>query len=436
MKEIAVGFSTGRIAPKHDFRIGEIPQNITRGRIKDNVILVDNLQGRTIEEFTNDEMQIYIDEYNAKQKRADRKIQTSYTEWHKNNGLFTQNAKSSEDIKFAYEAVWCYGNHEDLWHEYFNPETPEERKEALYKEAVLYYYKMLCEFQERYPHIRVLYSVVHADEENGSIHCHTCYQFRADYSRGLACQVCVSKALEQDGIEKIKKRGDAEEEGYQLSRLYKEFRQQVMNPELIRLGYEIKEEVHGREHISSDIYSEKMAEVSRREERVKNAEVLVDSLKAIEECEKAHIPNASLQVKTIPEKKMLGKVIEPEQKIMPTEVWESQKAFGDMQKEIKRAEEIKKKQDILLKQAIERTLTEEDKRILKENEQLKEQNQQQEYQIRRLEQEHEKTDKELKKLVYILERVVEFIKEYGLYYAFEKFIDTVKREFKGTERSR
>ena len=172
------------------------------------------------------------------------------------------------------------------------------------------------------------------------------------------------------------------------------------------------------------------------EERVKNAEVLVDSLKAIEECEKAHIPNASLQVKTIPEKKMLGKVIEPEQKLMPTEVWESQKAFGDMQKEIKRAEEIKRKQDILLKEAIEKTLTEEDKAIVEENERLVEQNQQQEYQIRRLKQEYEKTDKELKKLVYILERIIEFIKDYGLYYAFEKFIDTVKREFKGGERSR
>ena len=65
MKEIAVGFSTGKIAPKHDFRMGEIPQNINKSRIKDNVLLVDNLKGRTIEEFTNDEMQIYIDEYNG-----------------------------------------------------------------------------------------------------------------------------------------------------------------------------------------------------------------------------------------------------------------------------------------------------------------------------------------------------------------------------------
>lgn len=381
-------------------------------------------------------MQIYIDEYNAKQKRADRKIKTSYTEWHKNNGLFTQNAKTNEDIKFAYEAVWCYGNHEDLWHEYFDPSTPDERKEELYKEAVLYYYKMLNEFQKRYPHIRILYSVVHADEENGSIHCHCCYQFRAEYSRGLGCQVCVSKALEQDGIEKIKKRGEAEEEGYQLTRLYKEFRQQVMNPELRRMGYAIKEEIHGREHISSDVYAEKMAEVAKREERVKNAEMLVDSLKAIEECERAHMSNASMQVKTIPEKKVLGKVIEPEMKLMPTEVWESQKAFGDMQMEIKKVEEIKKKQDELLKKAIEKTLTQQDKEIVEENARLKEQNQKQEYQIRRLNQEYEKTQTELKKLVYIFNRVIEFIKDHGLQYAFDKLINTVKREFNGTERSR
>ena len=186
--------------------------------------------------------------------------------------------------------------------------------------------------------------------------------------------------------------------------------------------------------VVSDI--KKMTELSRREERVKNTEMLVDSMNAIEQYERAYIPNASEQVKTIPEKRILGKIVEPEQKLMPTEVWESQKAYGNMQMERQRVEAIKRKQDKLIQNAIEKTLSEQDKELAEENMRLKEQNEKQEFQIRRMNQEYEKNNKELQKLVYILERIVEFIKDHGLQYAFEEFIYTIKKEFRGIDRSR
>lgn len=412
MKAIGASFSTGKIAPIHDFRNGLIPNNVDKERIKDNVILIDNLHGRTIEQFTNDEMQKYIDQYNEKQKQKCRRIEVPYTEWHKSNGLYTQNAKTVEDIKFAYEAVLCYGNNEDLWNEYFNPLTSQERKQELYKEAIEYYDKTIKEIQNKYHHIRILYAVIHADEPNGSIHAHLTFQARAEYTRGLPCQVCISRALDQDGISKLENRSEAKEEGYQLSRLYKQVRHEIMNPELERLGYEIKEEEHDKEHIPSNIFTEKMTELDEREKQVQEQEYFKEELEQADEIERRPSYD-SKQVKHIKVKdSMFSEAYDAVQ--MPTNIFDSLRVSSDT-KDLKK--QIQKKideQNKIIKNAMESIKTGTDKQLEQENRELREKTEQQELKIRSLNQQLEKKDKMIIRLKDTIELIKGFIRNHSL----------------------
>ena len=97
--KIAASMSVGRLAPKHSLNIDgirTISKNVTPKLIKNDVILIDRLRSQdgkhlTIEEYTDQHFQPIIDQYNAKQRRKDRQIQTGYCEWHRGNGTLSQN---------------------------------------------------------------------------------------------------------------------------------------------------------------------------------------------------------------------------------------------------------------------------------------------------------------------------------------------------------
>ena len=128
--KIAASMSVGRLAPKHSLNIDNIrviSKNVTPKLIKNDVILIDRLKGQngkhmTIEEYTDQHFQPYIDQYNAKQRRKDRQIQTGYCEWHRGNGTLSQGKG-----ELAYEAVLQYGTHEDIGGEYYAATTSQER---------------------------------------------------------------------------------------------------------------------------------------------------------------------------------------------------------------------------------------------------------------------------------------------------------------------
>ena len=92
--KIAASMSVGRLAPKHSLNIDgirAISKNVTPSLIKNDVILVDQLRSQdgkhlTIEEYTDQHFQPYIDQYNSKQRRSDRQIKTGYCEWHRVKG--------------------------------------------------------------------------------------------------------------------------------------------------------------------------------------------------------------------------------------------------------------------------------------------------------------------------------------------------------------
>lgn len=257
--KIAASMSVGRLAPKHSLNIDNIrviSKNVTPKLIRDDVVILDRLRGQdgkhlTIEEYTDQHFQPYIDQYNSKQRRSDRQIKTGYCEWHRNNGNLSQGKG-----EIAYEAVLQYGTHEDIGGEYYAADTSPERKEALRQEYTQVYQKWTEDIQRDFPHLTILYAVIHFSEQEGTPHLHLCFQPEADSNRGIAKQVSIGKALAQDGIERIDTRAEAEQAGgFQLARFYQRFHHEYQNPTLQRLGYEIKEETHGLKHMEKDGYS-------------------------------------------------------------------------------------------------------------------------------------------------------------------------------------
>lgn len=266
--QVAASMSVGRLAPKHSLNIDgirAISKNVTPKLIRDDVVIIDHLRGQdgrhmTIEEYTDQHFQPYIDQYNAKQRRKDRQIQTGYCEWHGGNGTLSQGKG-----ELAYEAVLQYGTHEDIGGEYYSLNTSAERKAKLQEEFEAVYREWVEAIQRDYPHLSILYAVIHFSEVEGTPHLHVCFQPEADCTRGLAKQVSIGRALAQDGIERIDTRAEAEQAGgFQLARFYQRFHHEYQNPTLQRLGYEIKAETHGLKHMEKDGYAVVMADAQQK----------------------------------------------------------------------------------------------------------------------------------------------------------------------------
>ena len=265
--KVAASMSVGRLAPKHSLDIDgirAISPNVTPSLIKDDVVIIDRLRRpdgshMTIEEYTDQTFQPYIDQYNSKQRRKDRQIQTGYCEWHRSNGTLSQGKG-----ELAYEAVLQYGSHDDLGGEYYSPDTALERKAQLRAEFDGVYRQWVAALERDFPHMTLVFAVAHFSETEGTPHLHVCMQPQADCSRGLAKQVSIGRALAQDGIERLDSREEAKQAGgYQLARFYQRFHHEYQNPSLQRLGYEIKAEQHGLKHMEKDGYAVVMEQADK-----------------------------------------------------------------------------------------------------------------------------------------------------------------------------
>ena len=270
--KVAASMSVGRLAPKHSLDIDgirSISPNVTPSLIKDDIVFIDRLRRpdgshMTIEEYTDQTFQPYIDQYNSKQRRKDRQIQTGYCEWHRGNGTLSQGKG-----ELAYEAVLQYGSHDDLGGEYYSPDTSPERKAQLRAEFEGVYRQWVADLERDFPHMTLVFAVAHFSETEGTPHLHVCMQPQADCSRGLAKQVSIGRALAQDGIERLDSRAEAEQAGgYQLARFYQRFHHEYQNPTLQRLGYEIKAEQHGLRHMEKDGYSVVMEQATQEADKI------------------------------------------------------------------------------------------------------------------------------------------------------------------------
>lgn len=162
MKQATVSFVKGKGNINHNNR-KFLTDNIDRDRVKDNVIYVQ----KDLREFYKEIFQDEVDEYNSKQKRADRKIDSYYDKIEK-----------SKQENLFYEVVVQVGD-KDF----------SDKSSAM---GVLNDY--MIDFERRNPTLKVFNAVMHLDEETPHLHIDF-VPVAKGYKKGLSKRNSLSKAL-------------------------------------------------------------------------------------------------------------------------------------------------------------------------------------------------------------------------------------------------
>ena len=233
-----ISMSRGRTAIEHDLR-EYVPHNVDADMTKFNKVLVNELNGRSLAEYTNDYMKPYIEFYNSKQRRSDRKksfdYASDYTEEQNNMASARQNYTAG---KLAYEYVIQFGDHQSM------DVNDVVSDESLYKDVMGMFREFIDAYQEAYPHMRIVLATVHMDEPNGTPHMHILVQpIGEGYKQGLSHQVSLTKALACDGFERADKKGDR----LSLTRWQDDVKDNIMEPILEKHHY-IREYRDGEKH--------------------------------------------------------------------------------------------------------------------------------------------------------------------------------------------
>lgn len=199
-----------------------IPDHIDQTRTHENVTLVDIPIKQAYDELFGEALAAY----NAKQRRADRKI-ASYYEHVK--GL-----KTGE--KLFYEDVVQWGSKDDF--------TNEKTRQTA-KKCLIEYVKG---FQERNPNIKLIGAYIHMDE--ASPHLHLDYiPVAIGYKRGLSVRNSFSRALHEMGFEQ-----DPETRKDNAAVQWKKHERAVFGDICAAHGLEVEEERASRGSLSVDEY--------------------------------------------------------------------------------------------------------------------------------------------------------------------------------------
>jgi len=267
---MTVSMSVGRVAIGHDIR-EEISANVDVSLSHQNEIFIDKLKeyNHDVEAYTNAKFQPYIDEYNEKQKREERRKDKPYVEYIKaeNEKLLQKaqenkakglNVTTRKPTKLVHEYVLQFGNREDNG---VSNGADIDLNRRLAK-------KTLEDIQEKYPHADILLATFHADEPNGTPHMHILVQFTGEgYKQGLKRQISMSKALENDGFARSQNRGD-----YAINRWTKEVQDTIMEPNLSEFMEQEREVLNeGRQHEDIRIFREKAKAEAQALEEMQNA---------------------------------------------------------------------------------------------------------------------------------------------------------------------
>lgn len=204
----------------------EFPDNIDQNLTEQNITIVDKDIREAYQEFFGEALQ----EYNQKQKRADRKIEDYYEHI----------SKSKNGEKLFYEDILQWGKKEDFQD---NPELKEIAKECLKEYAET--------FEKRNPNLKLIGAYIHMDEV--SPHLHLDYVPVAHgYSRGLKTRNSLDKAMKEMGFQPEK-----ESRKNNATRLWKDNERQYFGDLCRNRGLEVEEERHyDRKSLSVEEYKE------------------------------------------------------------------------------------------------------------------------------------------------------------------------------------
>lgn len=150
-----------------------VAKNVDEKRVNDNITLCNVDLKKTYDELFG----AALAEYNAKQKRKDRRIEN-----------YLEHIENGKQEKPFYELIFQTGNKDD---------TPCGSEDAAVAVDILRAY--YTDFLERNPHIRVFNAVIHLDEATPHLHVDF-VPFATEQSRGLSTRNSLSKALEQQGF--------------------------------------------------------------------------------------------------------------------------------------------------------------------------------------------------------------------------------------------
>lgn len=181
-----------------------------------------------------------IDEYNAKQKRSDRKISDYY-----------EKIKADKQKHTVYECIVQIGDRETTGI------NAEAEKKALERFA--------AEWEQRNPNLRLIGAYIHCDEPDGTVHMHCDYIPVAVCSRGMTLQNSLDRALTQQGI----KSGKSIHETAQI--LWEKREREVLLDICTDMGIDttLEQTEKGRKHLETPEFK---AEKKRMEAELRSAE--------------------------------------------------------------------------------------------------------------------------------------------------------------------
>ena len=199
----SISIRQGKIATRHDRREYTPENTDERLKIYNKTIVDLYADGKSDEEVFNSFFADSVDEYNAKQKRNDRKKKNYYEE--------INSEKRAE--KPFYEYVIQIGNHEDngITNDDFDVEKWGTDKSAYDIDGVLNKSQSNAELRQildakmaelptRYPNFRFSLIQSHGDEPSGTYHYHIKFTpIATGYKKGMTEQCSLSKALENMG---------------------------------------------------------------------------------------------------------------------------------------------------------------------------------------------------------------------------------------------
>ena len=222
-------------------KIGKpIPDNIDVSKSSENITLVDKDIKQAYQEIFGEA----LEKYNAKQKRADRKIE-DYCDHIK---------KSKNGEKLFYEDVVQWGSKDDFQ----NPQTRERAKEALVK--------YVEGFEERNPNLKLIGAYIHMDE--ASPHLHLDYVPVAHgYSRGLSTRNSLDRAMKEMGFAP-----ENESRKNNATKLWKESERSYFGEICRSMGLEVEMERQStRKNLSVEEYKDARDEMLGNIEQEKEA---------------------------------------------------------------------------------------------------------------------------------------------------------------------
>lgn len=161
--------------PEDEASLKDYGKHINWSKTSDNEILV----SKNIKQVYKDVFQSSVDEYNKKQKRADRKIKNFFSKVKKSKNLDTQKEFIVQAGKVGQQL-----------------DSDPVENEKLQKRVLETY---LDKFQQTYPQLHVYSAVIHVDEKSPHMHMAVVPE-ATGYKRGVSKQPSFSKAV---GIKNI-----------------------------------------------------------------------------------------------------------------------------------------------------------------------------------------------------------------------------------------